>query len=51
MVLVSITKDGVLGDIDYYAGIKKLSKFIIDETKNDILIKNLSFEEISSILK
>lgn len=51
MVLVSITKDGILGDIDYYEGIKRLSKFIIDETENNILIKNLSLEEISSILK
>lgn len=51
MVLVSITKDGVLGDIDYYDGIKKLSKFIIDETEDNILIKNLSLDEISSILK
>lgn len=51
LMLVSITNNGILGDIDYYDAIKKLMKYVIDENDNNILIKKLSLEELNEVLK
>lgn len=50
LVIVSTTKNGILGDFNYYDSINKLAKFVIDETDSDILIKSLSLEELTEIL-
>lgn len=49
-MIVSTTKNGILGDFNYYDSINKLAKFVIDETDSDILIKSLSLEELTEIL-
>ena len=49
-MLVSTTKNSVLGDIDYYEAIKKLMKFAIADDDKNILIKGLSLEELYEIL-
>ncbi len=51
LMLVSTTNNGVLGDIDYYKSINKLMKYVIDEKDNNILIKELSLEELIEVLK
>ena len=42
MVLVSTTKDGIIGDCDYQKALKKLEKHTLDSNENTILIKGLS---------
>lgn len=51
LVLVSTTNNGILGDLDYYVAINKISKFVTDEKCNNILIKDLSLEELTEILQ
>lgn len=51
LMLVSTTNNGVLGDIDYYESINKIMKYVIDEKDNNILIKELSLEELIEVLK
>lgn len=51
LMLVSTTNNVILGDIDYYDAIKKLMKYVIDENDNNILIKELSLEELNEVLK
>ena len=50
LMLVSTTKNSVLGDIDYYEAIKKLMKFAIADDDKNILIKGLSLEELYELL-
>ena len=50
LMLVSITSNGVLGDVEYYAAIDKLKKFSVGENDKNILIKGLSLEELTEIL-
>ena len=49
-MLVSITSNGVLGDVEYYAAIDKLKKFSVGENDKNILIKGLSLEALTEIL-
>lgn len=51
LMLVSTTKNDVLGDMNYYEAINKLMKFVIDEKDNNILIRGLSLEELNEVLK
>lgn len=51
LLLVSITNNGVLGDVEYYAAIDRLKKFATGENDKNILIKGLSLEELNEILK
>lgn len=49
MVLVSTTKDSIIGDCDYFRALKKLEKYALDSTPNTVLIKGLSLEELESV--
>ena len=51
MVLVSTTKDGIIGDCDYQKALKKLEKYTLDSNENTILIKGLSLEELEAIVE
>jgi len=51
LMLVSTSKNGVLGDIDYYDAINKLMKFVIDEKDDNIIIRGLSLNELNELLK
>ena len=51
LMLVSTANNVILGDIDYYDAKKKLMKYVIDENDNNILIKELSLEELNEVLK
>ena len=51
LMLVSITKDGIIGDCDYYAAIKKLEKYKLDSDTNRLLVKAMTLSELEEILK
>ena len=51
LMLVSTTKDGVLGDCDYFEAIRKLESFKLDSDDKNILIKGLSLSELEGILR
>lgn len=51
LMLVSTTKDGILGDCDYFEAIKKLEVYKVAEDNDRLLIKGLSLEELEEILK
>ena len=51
MVLVSTTKDGIIGDCDYQKALKKLEKNTLDSNENTILIKGLSLDELEAIVE
>ena len=50
LVLVSTTKDSVIGDCEYFTALKKLERFITDSDENSILLRGLSSEELEGIL-
>lgn len=49
IVLVSTTKDSIIGDCDYFRVLKKLEKYSLDSNPNTVLIKGLSLEELESV--
>ena len=49
IVLVSTTKDCVMGDCDYQKALKKLEKHTLDSRENTILVKGLSLDELEAI--
>ena len=50
LVLISTTKDAVIGDCDYAHALKKMKNDILDSKENTVLIKSLSLEELEAIL-
>ena len=50
-MLVSTTKEGILGDCDYFEAIKKLEAYKVDSDNDRLLIKGLSLEELDGILR
>ena len=50
LLLISITKDSIIGDCDYYDAIKKLEQYVIDFSDTELLIKGLSLNELESVL-
>ena len=50
IVLVSTTKDCVMGDCDYQKALKKLEKHTLDSRENTILVKGLSLDELEAIV-
>lgn len=49
LVLVSTSKDAVIGDMDYFAALKKAEQYSLDANKNAILVKELSLAELESL--
>ena len=50
MVVISSTDKKILGEIEYDKAIKLLEKYQIDETKDEMLIRELTYKEIKEIL-
>lgn len=48
MVLISTTKDTIIGDADYFSALKMAEKYSVDSNKGFILIRGLSLEELES---
>ena len=51
LMLVSTTKEGILGDCDYFEAIKKLEAYKVDSDNDRLVIKGLSLEELDGILR
>ena len=49
MVLISTTKDAVLGDCEYSLALKKLAPYILDAKDDSVLVKGLSLSQLESI--
>lgn len=49
MVVVSTTKDNIIGECDYFNALKKLEKYILDFNENSILIRGLSLQKLENI--
>lgn len=51
LVLVSTTKDTVLGNIDYYVALDKLQDYIVESNEDSYLIQGLTVREMEDLLK
>ncbi len=51
MIVVSSTDKKIIGELDYDKAIKQLDKYKTDETKDEILIRELTYQEIGELLK
>ena len=51
LMLVSTTKEGILGDCDYFKAIKRLETYKAAEDDDRLLIRGLSLKELEEILK
>lgn len=49
MMLVSISRDCVIGETDYFSALKKAKKYILDSDEDHVLIRGLSLEELESL--
>ena len=49
-MLVSITKDSCLGDMDYYTALDKLKKYSIGEKDGYMIVQPLTLEEQLEVL-
>ena len=49
VVLVSTTKDCIIGDCDYFCALVKLKNYVQDANDNAVLIRALSLEELEAI--
>ena len=48
-MLVSTSKDAIIGDTDYFVALKKVEQYSLDTNKNAILVKELSLAELESL--
>lgn len=49
IVLISTTKDSIIGDCDYFVAFNKLKDYIIDSNEHSLLIRGLSLKELEDI--
>lgn len=49
MVLISITKDTVIGDTNYFTALKKAERYVLEEKEESLLLKGLSVEELEDL--
>lgn len=49
LVLVSTTKDTIIGDADYFMALKNIEKYALDSKEDTILVKGLSLSELESL--
>ncbi len=50
MVVISTTKDAVLGDCEYFSALKKLAPYTLDTRDDSVLVRGLSLNELGSIV-
>jgi len=51
LMLVSTTKDAVIGDMDYSIALSKLDNYKLDEAADSILIRGLSLDELEDLVR
>ncbi|MGX8774949.1 MAG: hypothetical protein ACSW8G_07840 [Bacillota bacterium] len=50
LMLISITKDGMIGDAEYFEALGRLEKYIVDSNEKEILVRGLSLEELEGLI-
>lgn len=50
VVLISTTKDAVLGDCEYSLALEKLTPYILDAKDGSVLVKGLSLSELETVM-
>lgn len=50
LVLVSTSKESIIGDVNYFVALKKVGQYSLDTNKNAILVKALSLIELESLI-
>lgn len=50
LVLVSITKDAVIGEMDYFKALEKIEKYALDIKNDSVLVKRLSLSELETLI-
>ena len=48
-ILVSTTKDTIIGDADYFTALNDVEKYALDSKKDSVLVKGLSLSELESL--
>lgn len=48
LIFVSITKDEVIGEMEYYEAIQLLKNYAADENRESILVRGLTLQEMES---
>lgn len=51
LMLVSTTKDSILGECDYYEALEKLEAYELDSNDDSILVQGLSLSELEEVLE
>ncbi len=51
LVLISSTDKKILGELDYDKALKALEKYIVDDTKEEVLVRALTYQEIKGMLQ
>lgn len=49
MVLISTTKDDIIGDCDYFAALERLQDHILDSKADAVLLRGLSLRELEAL--
>lgn len=49
LVLVSTTKDAIIGDADYFTALKSIEKYSLDSKKESVLVRGLTLSELESL--
>ena len=49
LVLISTTKDVIIGDVDYFAALKNVEKYSLDSKKESVLVRGLTLSELESL--
>ena len=51
LILVSTTKDTVIGDCDYFQALEKLESYILESHDDTILVRGLTLGELESLMQ
>ena len=49
MMLISTTKDAIVGDADYQTALRNAEKYAVDRNQNSILVRGLSLAELEAL--
>ena len=49
LVLISTTKDDIIGNVDYFTALKYVEKYSLDSKKESILVRGLTLSELESL--
>lgn len=49
MVLVSTTKDAIIGDAEYFSALRECEKYVLDSKMDSVLVRGLSLEELERL--